>query len=101
MKMSDQNSLQQDQRNKSVIHAKMEQNFPFLHIYDIHIRENTYDDTTFFVDVIVQDGLDKKHAFELAGAVPLIRPELINTGEDRFPVFSFIAHSEAGTRRYA
>jgi len=85
----------------NLIKSKLMSFFPFLEIDRIYLRENYYDDSTFFVDVIIQDVLDKKKAGELAGSVRLIRPYLIEIGELSFPVFSFIARSEAGIQKHA
>lgn len=99
--MPQQTLSRQEEQTKAIIKQKMMAHFSYLNIHDIFIRESSYDETVFFVDVIVQDNLDKKYASELAGIVPLIRPDLIENGELRFPVFSFIAQSEAGMKRYA
>ena len=72
--------------------------FNVASIVDVNIREDEDFDgeRILLVDVIFKGEQKSIDASRLAEAIARVRPALIASDEEGFPVFSFIAHNELG-----
>jgi hypothetical protein len=77
--------------------------FPKVHILRVSVREESdwSDGDVLRIDVVFEGDSADINARKLASIVRHVRPQLTELGEFGFPLFSFIAKSDVGSRKRA
>ena len=91
------------QQIATIIRSTLALEFRFFDIKEIQVKEDVdeYGDDILWVDVIYEGAYGNIDISALGGAVGLVRPGLLQIGEEAFPVFSYIAAADAEKRHRA